>query len=98
MTIEQALEIKQKWTSEQARNDLERLLLRGEKPADKVVALACKALEKQIPKKVISEYDEQDSICCPNCKGELMSMDWYDHWKCNYCELCGQALDWSDVK
>ena len=98
MTIEQALEIKQKWSSEQARNDLERLLLRGEKPADKVVALACKALEKQIPKKVILGYDEHDSICCPNCKGELMSMDWYDHWKCNYCEVCGQALDWSDTE
>ena len=98
MTIEQALEIKQNWTFEQARNDLERLLLRGEKPADKVVALACKALEKQIPKKVILGYDEQDSICCPNCKGELLSMDWYDHWKCNYCEVCGQALDWSEEK
>ena len=98
MKIEQALEIKQNWTFEQARNDLERLLLRGEKPADKVVALACKALEKQIPKKVILGYDEQDSICCPNCKGELLSMDWYDHWKCNYCEVCGQALDWSEEK
>lgn len=96
MTIEQALEIKQKWSSEQARNDLEKLLLRGEQPADKVIALACKALEKQIPKKVILGYDERDSICCPNCKCELMSMDWYDHWKCNYCENCGQALDWSD--
>ena len=53
MTIEQALKIKQKWSSEQARNDLERLLLRDERPADKVVALACKALEKQIPKKPI---------------------------------------------
>lgn len=95
MTIEQALKIKQNWTAEQARNDLEKLLLRGEKPADKVVALACKALEKQIPKKVILGYDEQDSICCPNCKGELISMDWYDHRKCNYCEFCGQALDWS---
>ena len=52
------------------------------------------ALEKQIPKKVMFGDDEQDLICCPNCKGELLSMDWYDHWKCNYCELCGQALDW----
>ena len=59
-------------------------------------ALGCavEALEKQIPKKVILGYDEHDSICCPNCKRELMSMDWYDHWKCNYCEVCGQALDW----
>ena len=56
------------------------------------------ALEKQMPKKVILGYDERDSICCPNCKCELMSMDWYDHWKCNYCENCGQALDWSDEK
>ncbi len=60
--------------------------------------LAMTALEKQIPKKVILRYDEQDSICCPNCKGALVSMDWYDHWKCNYCEFCGQALDWSDEK
>lgn len=51
MTIEQALNIKQDWTAEQARNDLERWLLRGERPADKVIALACKALEKEIPKK-----------------------------------------------
>lgn len=58
--------------------------------------LAVEALEKQIPKRVILGYDEQDSICCPNCKGELLSMDWYDHWKCNYCEFCGQALDWSE--
>lgn len=57
---------------------------------------AVQALEKQIPKKVILGYDEQDSVCCPNCKGELMSMDWYDHWKCNYCEVCGQALDWGN--
>lgn len=62
------------------------------------LTIAVEALEKQIPKKVILGYDEQDSICCPNCKGELMSMDWYDHWKCNYCEVCGQALDWSDTK
>lgn len=98
MTIEQALEIKQNWTSEQAKNNLEKLLLRGEQPADKVIALACKALEKQIPQKVSYEYDEQDYVYCPNCKCELMSMDWYDHWKCNYCEKCGQALDWSDTE
>lgn len=55
MTIEQALKIKQNWTAEQARNDLERWLLRGERPADKVIALACKALEKQIPKKLVMD-------------------------------------------
>lgn len=65
---------------------------------DEALAIVQKALEKQIPKKVIFGDDEQDSICCPNCKGELLSMDWYDHWKCNYCEVCGQALDWSDTE
>ena len=98
MTIEQALKIKQNWTAEQARNDLERLLLTGERPANKVIALACKALEKQIPKKVILGYDERDSICCPNCKGEIAEMDDYDYYKHNYCPDCGQALDWSDEK
>lgn len=98
MTIEQALKIKQNWTAEQARNDLERLLLTGERPANKVIALACKALEKQIPKKVILGYDERDSICCPNCKGEIAEMDDYDYYKHNYCPDCGQALDWSDTK
>ena len=98
MTIEQALEIKQKWSSEQARNDLERLLLRGEKPADKVVALACKALEKQIPQKVIYGYDEQDDIKCPNCDYAISYMDAYDKGVDKYCSNCGQALDWSDTK
>lgn len=58
--------------------------------------LAVEALEKQIPKRVILGYDEQDSICCPNCKGEIAEMDDYDYYKHNYCPDCGQALDWSD--
>lgn len=58
--------------------------------------LAMMALEKQIPKKVILGYDEQDSICCPNCKGEIAEMDDYDYYKHNYCDVCGQALDWSE--
>lgn len=76
--------------------------------------LACKALEKQIPKKVILGYDEQDSICCPNCNSDIAPMDDLDDcllYHCprcgekdailqgdNYCFNCGQALDWSDEK
>lgn len=91
MTIEQALNIKQDWTSEQARNDLERLLLRDERPANKVIALACKALEKQMPKKLtVSE----EIYCCPRC-GENAAILQGD----NYCFNCGQKLDWgSDTK
>ena len=72
------------------------------------------ALEKQIPKKVVLGYDEQDSICCPQCNSDIASMDDLDDcllYHCprcgekdailqgdNYCFNCGQALDWSDVK
>ena len=100
MTIEQALKIKQNWTAEQARNDLERLLLRDEHPANKVIALACKALEKQIPKKVVLGYDEQDDICCPTCNFGLAVVDSYKYESVvyNYCPCCSQKLDWSDTE
>lgn len=88
MTIEQALETIKYEVDEECHCGYIEYELR----------LAVEALEKQIPKKVILGYDEQDYVYCPNCKCELMSMDWYDHWKCNYCENCGQALDWSDTK
>ncbi len=65
---------------------------------EEALGLVEKCVNKQTLKKVILGYDEQDLICCPNCKRELMSMDWYDHFKCNYCEICGQALDWSDTE
>lgn len=92
MTIEQALKIKQNWTAEQARNDLERLLLTGERPANKVIALACKALEKQIPKKPGVDNDNgiYETEHCPNCNRQLFPNE-------HHCR-CGQALDWSDEK
>ena len=99
MTIEQALKIKQKWSSEQARNDLENLLLRGEKPANKVVTLACKALEKQIPKKGIMIGDDYSSVLsCPNCRKPIVNVWNIAKYEPNYCHYCGQALDWSDEK
>ena len=93
MTYEQALKLDQNWTAEQAKNDLERFLLRGELPAFKAVALAMQALEKQIPEK-------------PSLNTILPSLaKWYSCPKCDYkyivrsdkiCYGCGQALDWSD--
>ena len=67
------------------------------------------ALEKQIPKKVIFGYDEQDYVRCPQCKSEITAMDddclLYHCPGCGekdailqgdkYCFNCGQALDWS---
>ena len=102
MTIEQALKINQNWTAEQARNDLERLLLRNERPANKVIALACKALEKQIPKKPLD-------ICtpyvtwglCPTCKGEMTELGGQPNRvfvNMAHCPDCGQKLDWEGIE
>lgn len=60
MTYKEALEFDQKWTPEQARNDLERYLLRDEPPAYKAVALAMQALEMQYMKKGIDLSTEDD--------------------------------------
>ena len=83
-------------------------------PLDYAIAFeeAIKAIEKQIPQKVILGYDEQDYIRCPQCKSEIAAMDddclLYHCPDCsekdailqgdNYCFNCGQALDWSDTK
>lgn len=82
-------------------------------PLDYAIAFeeAIKALKKQIPRKVIFGYDEQDYVCCPRCKSEIASMDDCYYYHCpecgekdailqgdNYCFNCGQALDWSDTK
>ena len=98
MTIDEALKINQKWTSEQARNDIERYLLRNELPAYKAVALAIVALEKQIPQKP----ENHNPICysktidgkecyaydyhCPQCGADVNNEK-------HHCR-CGQTLDW----
>ena len=60
------------------------------------LAMGCKALEKQIPKKPI-EMKPTDKLMngyysCPICGG-WVGMDEYSN---NYCGNCGQAIDWSD--
>lgn len=54
------------------------------------LAMAAKALEKQIPKKlpVIDELYH-----CPSC-GEMAAI----MQDFNYCFNCGQALDWGDTE
>lgn len=91
MTWQEALKIKQNWTPEQARNDLERLIITGERPADKVVGLACQALDKQIPKKPYTDNEngEYEKDYCPTCHSSLFPND-------HHCR-CGQKIDWSDA-
>lgn len=58
--------------------------------------LAINALEKQIPKKVVK--DGKWSYKCPCC-GECAETDcgdaFYDY-QLDYCNGCGQKLDWSE--
>ena len=49
--------------------------------------LAIQALEKQVPKKVDGEYDEKT---CTVCDEDILS------YYANYCENCGQKLDWGN--
>ncbi len=67
--------------------------------------LAIPALEKQIPKKPIGIYDENEHHIkdddgfyepalfgiCPICNKEVQD-------GMIYCSFCGQALDWSDTE
>lgn len=62
--------------------------------------LAIEALEKQIPKKPINV--EKHYYECPCCKRDLgISVDdifVYDEPKPQYCNDCGQALNWGDTE
>ena len=48
---------------------------------------AIEAIEKQVPKKVDGEYDEKT---CTVCDEDILS------YYANYCENCGQKLDWGN--
>ena len=59
---------------------------------------AIEALKKQIPKKVV--YDGNFNFICPIC-GENVETDCGDcflDYHLNYCDNCGQKLDWSDYE
>ena len=74
--------------------------------ADYELRLACKAsieaLEKQIPHKLKTRYDNEFTdadgnrgmlvrhIECPNCESEMFI-------QFEYCPECGQKLDWSEA-
>jgi hypothetical protein len=53
------------------------------------IALAEKALEKQIPKKPDFTEDKEFTLC-PCCNGNGLAD------KQKYCDNCGQKLDWSE--
>jgi hypothetical protein len=50
------------------------------------------AIEKQIPKKPFIPWDSiSENYECPICQEVVYTSQ-------NYCDYCGQALDWSDTK
>ena len=54
------------------------------------LVMAIHALEKQIPKKPLKDKLREEGYCgCPICKHLVDSVS-------NYCEHCGQALDWTE--
>lgn len=58
---------------------------------------AIEALKKQIPKKVVIE---RNIYLCPNC-GANAETDCGDDmldYRLNFCDNCGQKLDWSDIE
>lgn len=65
--------------------------------------MAVEALEKQIPKKIIfnSENDrEYEDFICPNCNDILQQRrkgaTRITIYKLIFCHNCGQMLDWSE--
>ena len=68
----------------------------GSPLAMEINRLAIEALEKQIPKKPVTEKDKVifGIVCgrCPECDSDVYSTTNL------YCHKCGQAIDWSDTE
>jgi len=58
----------------------------------KALDFTIKALEKQIPKKVIITTS---TVRCSNCNKQLTNKGSL-HSGYKFCKWCGQAIDWSD--
>lgn len=75
---------------------------------NEAMCMAIDTLEKQIPKKIAyQEYDFDgkkiringiDGVpydLCPNCGTNLCTTGFVARKKMNYCQDCGQRLDWN---
>lgn len=58
---------------------------------EKALVTAIRALEKQIPKKVVP-FENNPYLDACQCCGRIKSI-YGDH----YCSYCGQRIDWSEV-
>lgn len=91
-------------TYEEAIAELDELSFSVEMPSStvKAIALAIKALHKQVPMKAKVSHFEHDpgwgcgkiqcfEYHCPKCKKLI-------DFEIDYCDGCGQRIDWSDEK
>lgn len=53
-------------------------------------------VKKQVPQKVIYKMGCHGGVLCPICR-TMFERDW-SNWKSPFCQHCGQALDWEEVK
>ena len=99
-------------TLDEAIKELHAIRPRGgiipQKRAD-ALEMAIQALEKQIPKKPNKTIDsswgtQKEAHTCPVCDYYLTEVHFIapqkieSNKKITYCEICGQAIDWSDEK
>ena len=81
-------------TNEEACNELTRFFWEKDRPSDIAILTALDALEKQVAKK--PKHIETDGFgYCPNC-GECAETIGYDAIQFNFCDKCGQRIDWGD--
>jgi DNA-directed RNA polymerase subunit RPC12/RpoP len=62
---------------------------------DEAVNVALKALEKQIPRKAIGEHYAH--MRCPSCNHRIPSgLGSSSRRRDNWCNYCGQRIEWED--
>lgn len=90
MTNEEAIkELKERYLGMSAYSDREHF-----QKANQALDMAIEALEKQMPKKVITANIDGNIELryCPYCRIRFIKAGM------KYCGECGQALDWDDYK
>lgn len=106
MTDEETLSLTKIEKAHKVLEDLQRLLTRYRhisKELTEANGIAIEAIEKQIPKKVVrihSKYQRgyNDEFLCPCCgkSAETDCGDPFENYGLDWCNSCGQKLDWSD--
>lgn len=74
------------------KNNLEQEVFKETK---NIINTAISALEKQVEKKIKRSCNKKVLGICPEC-GRVFWL--YDFDEPDYCSVCGQKLDWSEVK